>query len=140
MAFEVTIPTDPASPCKNRKQISQSIFGANAIKKEERAKTIKLIKVGIRRPILSDKGPIKICPIARPIKQVVIVNWAKEAVVWSCFCISGSDEAYISSDKGPKADRVPRIKIIHIFLALVKIKSLFLNRIYSKLFYRILFD
>ena len=76
-----TIQPAPATPCTKRHTRNSVNVAAVPHKNEAIAKPIKDTITGLRRPTPSLQGPIKTCPKARPIKQVVKLSWPPDAVV-----------------------------------------------------------
>src|SRR5690625_1886738 len=111
-ARAITIPAAPVNPCTNRKNTNNQIFGLNAHKTDEIPYKINVNVNGLRRPCTSLNGPKTSCPAPKPIKQVVILNCASEAVVCISFATSGKAGKYMSIDNGPKAVNDPKINTI----------------------------
>ncbi|MNJ58435.1 hypothetical protein D3C77_540680 [compost metagenome] len=69
---------------------------------------------GERRPRTSLIGPATSWPRASPSKQDVRLSCVIEAVVFSSSASFGNAGKYISSESGPKADKLPRMNIAFI--------------------------
>ena len=81
MARASTSPPPPARPCRKRQATIMGIPVAKAHSAEEMANSTREIRSGPRRPMASDKGPIKNCPRAMPRKQEVRVSCTAEGSV-----------------------------------------------------------
>ena len=86
---------------------------ANEHIKEAAMKRIIDIMSGFFRPLMSLFGPIKICPIAKPISVAVKLNCTSDALVFSLLAISGRAGKYKSVQSGPMAAKQPNITAIH---------------------------
>lgn len=66
---------------------------------------------GFLRPYLSSKGPYNNCPNEIPIKKLDSERETCATVVFKSAAIAGNPGKYISIEKGPMADIIPRITI-----------------------------
>ena len=71
---DITNPPAPANPCINRQIRKECISRAYKQATVETIKSARERISGVRRPYLSLKGPIIICPTASPIIQNVNVS------------------------------------------------------------------
>lgn len=67
-------------------------------------------------PNLSSKGPYNNCPAEMPIKKLDKESETSAIVVFRSLAMAGKPGKYISMEKGPRAVRVPRMRIRNTYL------------------------
>src|SRR5690242_7931177 len=87
----------------NRRQTRVSMAGAithNALATKHAA--VPAMR-GRRRPYRSESCPMTSCPLAKPIRNAVIVNWIDDVDARSSYAISGNADRYMSIENGATA-------------------------------------
>ena len=100
---EMTMPPEPAMPCRKRAAMNWRMSEAKMQSSVEPMKSHMAVSSGVRRPYLSLRGPKSSCPAARPIMLVVSPICTIDEEVRKKSVMAGSVGRYMSVTKGPNA-------------------------------------
>ena len=106
-----TAPIEPVKPIMKRAKISSSIFGAKPHATVAMKQTTAPISSGLRRPVLSDRGPTISWPSAIPTMNPLNVSEAFVLVVFRFSATAGSAARYMSVASGAIAVNSARTTI-----------------------------
>ena len=107
-----TAPTEPLKPIRKRAAMNTSMVGEKAHSAVAAKHTAEPISSGVRRPVLSESGPIISCPSAMPIMKALRVMEAAASVVCSSSAMVGSEAIYMSMPSGAMAVSAARVTIV----------------------------
>ena len=106
-----TAPIAPLKPMRKRAAMKTSMLGENPHSAVAIKQTTEPIRSGLRRPVLSESGPIISCPSAMPIMKALRVIDAAASVVLSSRATVGSEARYMSIPSGAIAVSAARVTI-----------------------------